>query len=529
MDKIQAKSTLIYEKLEKQTWESFEAKKGDRKIFLIGAGKGIECFFQHYQYTLCVEGIIDNDIAKQGTPVSSYVFADITKLCHFPCVKSLEILKEYSNEDMILVISSLRYYVEIAVQLYEIGFENYFSLYFMRENEKSNKSNDDIDAFLEECCRFPIDPKKMIFYTMGGYSGHGKRIAELLLQKRNDLDIVWIIRRKELKVPKGIRVIRYDNRKKFIYEMETAGYWVFDDNITEFLKKREGQLYIQLKHWSSVTLKTFGKDLREFRQLNCQDIEDYICGYNGKIMDYVFIGSQFDEDSFRRAFAFEGEAIHVGSPRSDILFQEKRLKKKICDMYGIREEIHILLYAPTFRIEKTISGFQQNYKDTQLDLHKLHQHLEKRFGGTWVIFLRLHPNVAFRSKRIDTPPFVIDVSDYEDSQELVASSDVMITDYSSIMFEPAFVKKPVFLYAPDRHEYINQERQLLIDYDTLPFDIAETNDELCGRIDAFNQKEYAERLDHFFRKYGVHEDGRAGERAVAFILKLLEEHESCNR
>ena len=90
------------------------------------------------------------------------------------------------------------------------------------------------------------------------------------------------------------------------------------------------------------------------------------------------------------------------------------------------------------------------------------------------------------------------------------------------MFEPAFVKKPVFLYAPDRSDYINQERQLLIDYDSLPFDIAESNEELCQKILEFDSNRYEQRLNDFFKKYDIHEEGQAGERAVAFINKLLE-------
>ncbi|MNC57198.1 putative CDP-glycerol:glycerophosphate glycerophosphotransferase [compost metagenome] len=120
------------------------------------------------------------------------------------------------------------------------------------------------------------------------------------------------------------------------------------------------------------------------------------------------------------------------------------------------------------------------------------------------------------------PDYVIDASGYPDSQELVAAADVMITDYSSIMFEPAFVRKPVFLYAPDRKEYINGERKLLIDYDTLPFSIAESNEDLANNIENFNQEEYVRQVDEFMEKYGVHEDGHASERAAKFISDLVD-------
>jgi CDP-glycerol glycerophosphotransferase (TagB/SpsB family) len=90
------------------------------------------------------------------------------------------------------------------------------------------------------------------------------------------------------------------------------------------------------------------------------------------------------------------------------------------------------------------------------------------------------------------------------------------------MFEPAFVKKPVFLFATDRKEYIDKEYDLLIDYDTLPFPIAESNEELARNIENFNQAEYEKKLDAFMEKYGVHEDGHASERAAEFISGLID-------
>ena len=79
----------------------------------------------------------------------------------------------------------------------------------------------------------------------------------------------------------------------------------------------------------------------------------------------------------------------------------------------------------------------------------------------------------------------------------------------------------MFLYAPDKAEYINHERKLLIDYDTLPFDIAENDEELCRMMYEFRQQEYDNRLDAFFEKHGVHEDGHAGERAANYISELM--------
>ena len=99
----------------------------------------------------------------------------------------------------------------------------------------------------------------------------------------------------------------------------------------------------------------------------------------------------------------------------------------------------------------------------------------------------------------------------------------MISDYSSIMFEPAFVYKPVFLLALDREEYTDEERDLLIDYKTLPFPKADSNAELEQCIMTFHEKKYKEDVRKFLEKYGVHEDGHASERAAVFISGLIDE------
>lgn len=120
------------------------------------------------------------------------------------------------------------------------------------------------------------------------------------------------------------------------------------------------------------------------------------------------------------------------------------------------------------------------------------------------------------------PKYVVNMSAYVDGEEAAAACDIMISDYSSIMFEPAFVKKPVFLFATDKKGYIDKEYDLLIDYDTLPFPIAESNRELIHNIEGFKQDDYENNLDLFMKQYGVHEDGHASERAGKMISDLID-------
>ena len=174
----------------------------------------------------------------------------------------------------------------------------------------------------------------------------------------------------------------------------------------------------------------------------------------------------------------------------------------------------ILIYAPTFR---TIS----NSEYREIDFKLLFNSLQQRWPGKWKIFLRYHPSVKVIPEHDEQLNYLIDVSKYEGSQELIAASDVLISDYSSIMFEPAYIFKPVFLYAPDKNVYMKNERDFLLDYNSLPFPTSTTNQKLSEQIKEFNEEKYNQNLKNFLEKYGVHEDGHASERVAKFIIDLM--------
>ena len=165
-------------------------------------------------------------------------------------------------------------------------------------------------------------------------------------------------------------------------------------------------------------------------------------------------------------------------------------------------------------------------KQIELDFLRVKKAAEKRFGGEWVIMLRLHPSVAKAAKEMEKPDFVIDVSAYTDSEELVSATDITISDFSSIMFEPAFVKKPVFLFATDLQEYIEKEYELLIPYKELPFSIAESNEELERNIMHYDKESYQKEIESFLERYGVAEDGHASERTARFLSEYLDNEEN---
>lgn len=510
-----------------QTWEMFEEEIKGKKLFLFGVGATANIFFQRYQNRLIPTGVIDNDSKKQGHDVRMYCEEAWEYLQQGISISDMTVLEKYSPDDLVIIITSTNYYEEIAFQLQKYKIYKYFSILIMEAEKRQKKPKEVIRVhdeqyknYMQQCMNYSIEERKIVFRAYANYADHGKYITEALIKETDELDIVWLVSDINTVVPQGVRLVYIGNRKQVIYEMITAKIWISDLPIFEYIEKRVGQIYIQTKHWASITLKRFYMDTRAFdnepKKLALWEREQ-------RMIDYILVGSEFDKESCRRGFGKNEGFVEVGSPRSDVMFHLETYRSKIYEYFKLASTCKILLYAPTYRFDAEKGNSFHQCKNIEMDFEKVKDALQDRFGGSWSIMLRLHPSVKEAIKNMKFPDFVIDASEYIDSQELVAAADITISDYSSIMFEPAFVKKPVFLFATDKKDYIDKEFELLIDYNALPFPIAESNEELVRNIENFDSERYEQNVTSFLDKYGVHEDGHASERAARFIVNLIEQ------
>lgn len=509
--------------LNRQTWDDFEGSLYGRKVYFFGVGTSIRIILKKYGDRINIAGAFDNDVEKQGYEINDFVMCDdVTGNIK---IDNISVLNQYTKDQVVILISSINYYQEIASQLRDLGFIHIYSIFIMEANERLSGGKCTRDEFgeirlwVEKCCEMPINNKKILFTAYGTYTDHGKYITEQLLKLRKDLDIVWIVNNLNTKVPKGVRLIHTSNNMKITYEIETAAIWVTNVTFPAYIVKRSGQTYIETKHWASVTLKGFYLIESSFNEYKNTEL----IKYNGSIMDYIITGSNFDSESCRRGFDFHKEVVQIGSPRSDAMFRHEELKKKVYEYFRLDLDKKMVVYAPTFRYKKGDKWHVHEMRNVDLDYDLIKCALEKKYGREWYVMLRLHPGLEKEVSKLKKPSFVIDASRYDDGQEIAAACDIMISDYSSIMFEPAFVHKPVFLFATDMDEYISEERDLLIDYNTLPFPKAKSNEELAQCIMEFDEQNYKNDVIKFLEKYGVHEDGHASERAAAFISNLIGE------
>lgn len=511
-------------KINGKTWNDFCDIARSRKIVLYGISEIFNFLWLRCDKQISIVAAIDNDSGKKDLPLSTFFDEHDLRDSKDVKIAPKSALKNFVPDDVVILISSLRYYDEIALELETMGFSCYFSVLNLEYNHRANNSEfETLDnyktIYAKDCVeKYPIEGNKIICYGFGGYADHEKYITEALLKLSKNLRIVWIVKKFPVDVPEGVEVVFNGNFKRYIREMETAKMWIFDVPIEINLIKRESQIYIQTKHWGSITLKKFYLDTPFVSQVKDNE---YFWRLNGEWMDYIISGSEFDENSCRSGFNFKGKFLRFGSPRSDAMFNQDKYKSKIYKHFNLNADDYVLLYAPTFRFRNPREGDIEVVPQEFLDFEMLMNSLKIRWPFNWKILFRLHPHLRTQAKRLKKPGFVIDVTDYDDNQELAAAADIMVSDYSSFMFEPAYVLKPVFLYAPDKEDYLKNERELLIEYDSLPFPISTTNEELAAQIENFDEENYNQNVANFLKYYGVNENGHASKRAAEFIIESL--------
>ena len=173
----------------------------------------------------------------------------------------------------------------------------------------------------------------------------------------------------------------------------------------------------------------------------------------------------------------------------------------------------VVLYAPTFRKDKSTECYN-------LDFNRLREVLAEKFGGEWMVMLRLHPHLI-NCELFKEEDGIINVTRYDDIQELLMISDVLVTDYSSLMFDFAISGKPVFLYAVDVVDYSKNDRSLYFDVKELPFSVAIDNDQIAENIHGFDSADYQDRIKLFNSKVGSYETGTAAAEISKLIIEKI--------
>lgn len=362
--------------------------------------------------------------------------------------------------------------------------------------------------------RLPIKRNKIILWANNfrQYGCSPKYITEYILKNYpHQFEITWVFENNIVlpgDLPLDIKVVRLFSLG-YLREVHTAHFVVSNMRTGSWYlwSKRDGQKYIQTWH-SSLRLKKIEKDAQDF--LPQHYIQNAI--EDSARIDLLVSGCEFSTKIFLTSFWYNGEILKCGTPRCDLFFSKmNNVKNKVCTALNIASSYKLILYAPTFRNNKGACLYN-------LDFRRLLNVVEERFGGKWIVVYRFHPNI------ISTYSYNangVDASLYSDMQELIEASEILITDYSSCMFDVAIASKPCFLYTPDLDDYTHNERGLYFSLHDLPFPVALSNDGLIELVRKFDDIGYHNDVRDFMNYVGSYENGTASKQIVDYILKYM--------
>ena len=363
-----------------------------------------------------------------------------------------------------------------------------------------------------------IDSNKIVFMTYNNdFICNPKYIAEEIIRQGINWDLVWVVPKKgsmlKSHFPEKIRRVRRDSYEAF-EEIISAKVWI--DNSVNFawnpIYKKRGQIYIETWHGSMGIKRAGAGDVQNKRWVKAAKI-------SGRQVDYCISNSSFENGVYNDTHWRKAEKLLYGHARNDCLFKSTEIeeaKRKLCAEYDIDANCSIILYAPTFRDDGRLDCYDINYE-------RILESVRQRFGGKWIIFLRLHFHNR-KDKIANLPENVINVTNYIDMQELMMAADVGITDYSSWAYDYILMRKPLFIFATDIDEY-NNERGLYYPLEETPFSISTNNNQLSRAISDFDDEVYQEKIKFFLDKMGCCEDGHAAERIVSLLKKLMQNNE----
>lgn len=325
---------------------------------------------------------------------------------------------------------------------------------------------------------------------------------------------VWILNKKEKLPYPAVCVKRFSLR--YFYYMAVAKYFVFNVRQPKYIEKRKGTIFLET--WHGTPLKKLAFDMEDNTSaspLYKRDI--YI---QSRSWDYLIAPNQFSLDVFRSCFMYDGKMLKSGYPRNDILhLEEKRqaaLTAEIKQELGIPEDKKVILYAPTWRDDEFYGHGQ--YKFTlELDLALL----QKELGDEYVVLLRTHYFIVDSLDLTAFDGFAFNGSTYNDIARLYLISDILITDYSSVFFDYANLRRPMLFFTYDLEKYRDILHGFYIDMEEeLPGPMLFTTEEIVDSIRKLPELEdrYREKYDAFYEKYCSWEDGNASKKVVEAIF-----------
>lgn len=370
------------------------------------------------------------------------------------------------------------------------------------------------DAALREYYRAelhrPLDPTLAVYaaYWYRGYACNPAAIYTAARRLAPQVRGVWIVRRDRVDVlPPGVEYVVAGTRD--YYRVLARARWLVNNvNFPDFVRKRPGSVHVQTHHGTPV--KVMGLDQQRY-PVGAVGMDFTKLLHRMDRWDYSVSANSFSTQMWERAYPADYTTLEVGYPRNDRLAlataEECRQARAAL---GIGPDEYVVLYAPTHR--EHLPGWRPPF-----DPDRMHDVL----GPSGRLLMRSHYfHDRERQLRGASDGAVLDVSTYDRVEDLYLAADVLVTDYSSAMFDYAVLDRPIVVYAPDWDAYRVARG---VYFDLLAEPPGAVAVDFPGLLDVFRggavRGAEAEQARQRFRKrFCALDDGHAAERVVRRVF-----------
>ncbi|MEW1955060.1 CDP-glycerol glycerophosphotransferase family protein [Terrabacter sp. NPDC080008] len=354
--------------------------------------------------------------------------------------------------------------------------------------------------------RSPVE-EGVLLSTFGGRSPADSPLAlyEELVRRDFPHRLVWEVADGTAVVPDGAETVVVGTREH-LRALETSRHLVANNNFPFFYRKHADQTYLQT--WHGTPLKKIGRHVPagnlslSYRGLMVRE---------ARAWDLLLAQNDFASTVLPDALGFEGEVLNLGYPRNDLLTTGSEADRaRVRERLGVSGDARLVLYAPTWRDDvRTASGGYAMVNHLELDV------VSRAFGGDSVLLVRGHSNTPGLGQSVAAN--VVDVSRYPDITELMLVADVLITDYSSVMFDFIGTGRPMLFLTPDVAQYAGTTRGFYLDFaEIAPGPLLSSTDSVLQTLTSLGQIEatYRERYTAFRERFAPRDDGKAAARVV---------------
>ena len=363
---------------------------------------------------------------------------------------------------------------------------------------------------------FPVNKKLVVFESFAGkqYSDNPRAIYEYMKENCPGYELVWSVDRARMSYfeQKDVKFVRRFSIR-WLFLMTRAKYWVNNARLPLWLPKPKHTVYLQT--WHGTPLKRLAMDMDEVHMPGqIPKSIRRISSRNQATGTTLVSPNGYSTEIFKRAFQFDRKMIESGYPRNDFLLNANNEEtiKELKQRFGLPLDKKLILYAPTWRDNQFYRKGKYKF-NLELDLQRMREEL----GDSYIVIMRMHYLVAENMDLSEYEGFAYDFSHLEDIRELYLISDLMITDYSSVFFDYANLRRPMIFFTYDIEDYRDNLRGFYFDFEEkAPGLLTKTTEELIAEVKEIEKNNFqlSDRFEEFYQKFCYLECGQSSKRVV---------------